>query len=143
MGTHWYKVRGLEYTIDPQALSILNYLRGEQLIDGIENCYMSVNTSPWYNGRECGICLETVVATGRESLIITFGEHRNSDAIFVDCWEADRSRLNPPTVSDFTDEAYANRRYFNAGAVLPAKEFILDCIESFVLKASKSDDSRD
>lgn len=75
------------------------------------NDAVEIRTAAWYNGRETGCVL--YVPGKRDTLIITFGEVRNVDSIFVDAWRSERRAwINPPTVADFDDKAYAGRRSF-------------------------------
>jgi len=69
----------------------------------------TVTWSPFYNCRERGICL----VVGLRAWI--FGEHRNSDALYLDrlngiFW------LNPPTLTAFDENAYYNRELFRHDA---------------------------
>lgn len=69
-----------------------------------------VETSAWYNGRERGIAL-TLNAFNRPTFVIAFSECRNSDSIVIDNWCPEAQHfLNPPTIADFTDDAYYKRR---------------------------------
>lgn len=83
---------------------------------------IDIRNSAWYNGREKGVCI--TVSDFEKTLIITFGEGRNSDSIFVDTWEIKGGLLNPPTVADFTDEAYENRIYFKYNEIREATRHI-------------------
>lgn len=75
--------------------------------------YLYPETSAWYNGRERGIAiaLKTFNST-RPVYVIAFGEHRNTDSIFIDHWTMDRSAFNYPTVTDYPDFAYENTRLY-------------------------------
>lgn len=91
-----------------------------------------VTTSAWYNGRERGICL--VVRRDiidKKCLIVTFGECRNSDQIFIDSWEHWGGFLNPPTVADFNDEGYKARTYVPYGRVDRAVEVIVEKLTAY------------
>lgn len=67
-----------------------------------------VHWSPLYNGRERGICL----SVGKKAWV--FGEHHNSDALFLDRIPDEKSdyRLNPPVLQNMTNKAYCNRQFF-------------------------------
>ncbi len=76
-----------------------------------------VSTYAWYNGRERGVAL--VCRKQRFSdpaLVITFGECRSSDSIFVDSWMMEPN-MNGPTVVDFPETAYQNRQTFPFGDI--------------------------
>lgn len=93
--------------------------------------YMTPHTAAWYNGRECGYVLHTYCNRRNQTHIITFGEDRSSDAIFVDVWTIEGRRINPPTTKDFTDEAYKNRRFFRQ--VDDAVRYIENSLHAFVV----------
>jgi hypothetical protein len=77
-----------------------------------------VTTSAWYNGRERGISLVISKGISRiPPLVITFGECRSSDDIFIDSWVGKRRFLNPPTVVDFPESAYETRTLVEYGRV--------------------------
>jgi hypothetical protein len=96
---------------------------------------IETRTYAWYNGREKGVCLEIrPLLSSKQALLITFGEHRNSDSIFVDSWEVEEFFLNPPTVADFTDEAYAARTFVPYGNVAKAVEVIRAKIQAFIVE---------
>ena len=122
-----YQIKGFE--IDRQAVAVLAYLEGSWWIEGQETTFR-VSTAAWYNGREDGYSL-TVHNYGHDNLIVTFGECRNSDAIFVDHWLQGPS-INPPTVKDFSDEAYSQRHYFNYGQAMSVAEYIRSLIEKYI-----------
>lgn len=89
-------------------------------------------TTAWYNGRECGICIVVPVFSGSvnpRALVITFGECRASDAIFVDSWTMPEG-MNPPTVDDYDDTAYKNRRTFDHANIAEAAK----CVEALLRK---------
>jgi len=67
-----------------------------------------VHWSPFYNGRERGICL----SVGKKTWV--FGKHRNSDQLFLDRIQDSKSdyQLNPPILQDMTDKIYCNRQFF-------------------------------
>lgn len=99
---------------------------------------VEIQTWPWYNCRERGVCLEVRASLGAETaLLITFGEGRNSDHIFIDTWTHKGFFLNPPTVAAFTDEAYARREYVNFGEVGKAVKIIYVKIKAFAAEGVK------
>ena len=109
----------LNLQIHPIATAILELLMDEwRSLDS-----SNLQSSAWYNGRECGICL--YLRTGTKTLIVTFGEHRNSGEIFVDHWYSEEIFLNPPTVQNFTDKAYKQRKCFNCDKSNKAAQYIM------------------
>jgi len=86
-----------------------------------------IQTFPWYNGRERGICF-VVGNRGPKSRFIVFGECRNSDSIFVDTWEG-VSPFNQPSVEDFSDEAYQGRVCFSPTKTCDAASYVHGLIE--------------
>ena len=91
-----------------------------------------VATAAWYNGRERGVSL--VISKGitkAPPLVITFGEHRNSDNIFIDSWVGKQRFLNPPTIADFPDAAYEARTLVEYGRVDRAVEVIIGKIRDY------------
>lgn len=67
----------------------------------------------------------------KKCLVLTFGEVRNSDHIFVDSWEHIGGFMNPPTVEDFPDTAYAARQYIDYGRIDLAVNMIIAKITEF------------
>jgi hypothetical protein len=108
-----------DLNIHPKAkaiLSCLDALHGGVMGDEsfLEKCMkypMALRSAAYYNGRERGICLYGYCSSGmKKGFVIAFAECRNSDEIVIDYWEIDGPCfLNPPTVADFTDEAYSKR----------------------------------
>ena len=131
----------MEYTIgrpriNYQAEAIMAFLEGPWNCDAPENTYARIETAHWHNGRERGFSI-SVYGISQPALFIAFGEHRNSDNIFVDWWIGD-VHINPPTASDLTDEAYYNnRRMFSYGAVVAAVDHIRDLIEEHIKTLAK------
>lgn len=133
------EIKPLESNINTVALVILHLLEGEVSLehepwttnDNFSRFY--ITTSTFYNGRERGICLTIAFHFGKPNLAIVFGEHRNSDMIFIDHWLVE-PRINPPTVADFTDEAYEQRRYMQYDEVYKAATYIRELIESYCIK---------
>lgn len=120
------------FGIKEQALAVLHSLSSLDLEDMTGDDGAGIATFPWYNGRERGVCLMVAKAfLSRECLLITFGECRSSDSLFVDAWTAARP-FNAPDVSLFTDEAYARRRTFDYMRVDLAREHILTTIEKYL-----------
>lgn len=137
------------FGIKSQALAILQLLAGQDPTfadwDPKTGRYdISIQTFPWYNGSEKGVCL--VVRAGRTRLgephlHIAFGECRSTDGIFVEQWEA-REPFNCPTLENrdekVGDAAYKDRASFPCGQIGQAADFIVDCMTEFCAKAEKA-----
>lgn len=117
-----------------KILSLLALCSDEDFVGIRGNQDLECKTSSWYNGRERGICLEvrTNFASHETCLIVTFGEERGSDDIFVDAWEHKGFFLNPPTLAAFTEAAYHARKTFAADRQDLALQYILRVIHSFI-----------
>ena len=86
-------------------------------------------TSAWYNGREKGICVRLEEIGTSNNVIITFGECRSSDNIFVDTWiTSDVIYINPPTVENYPDYAYKSRKYFSYDQTAQAALYVASLI---------------
>ena len=126
--------------INPQAFAVLHMVRGWEGnfedLDGLD----SINAFAWYNGRERGIALAVRSKVSDGYLVLAFGEHRNSDGIFVDVYEAEYAdAMFPPNHRDKAYEAaYQNRKNFNHGQAGKAAEFIVKAIEKFIKAAKKA-----
>jgi hypothetical protein len=112
-----YMTKKLAYptlSMNEQAIEVLNRLKHMT----IEDSRVLVQTAAWYNGRERGFSLTfyamKVTYTDREinrpNFVIAISEHRNCDSIVIDNWPIGYIPMNPPTVSDFNDDAYYRRR---------------------------------
>lgn len=123
-------IPGLTNNINRPALAILALLEGAE-IDIPDGGYCSLYTHAWYNGRERGISITVATRLKDNTLVITFGENRNSDSIFVDSWEMP-FLLNPPSVDNFTEEAYENRKWFEYDKISEAAHFIQNMIQDRV-----------
>lgn len=99
------------FGINPSALSIMNLISSFNLEDD-KYKHASFQTYPFYNGREKGICLVIQYKWEPECLFLSFGEHRNSDSLFLDSWKANNV-FNGMTVDDFPEVAYKNRTFMN------------------------------
>lgn len=94
---------------------------------------IEIKTFAWYNGRERGVLLEVRPHfTSKKALLVTFGECRSGDSIFVDSWEVEEHFLNPPTPADFPDEAYERREVARYGDVAKAVDLIKRKIRTFM-----------
>lgn len=128
------------FGLNHQAMAILHYLASiEPAFAKYENGYydIRIQTFPWYNGREKGVCL--VVQHGycggdSTALHVTFGEIRNSDGIFVDHW-VDKPPFNCPTLEgadpDTYEKAYHSRMSFGCGEIGKAADYIQDLMEVY------------
>jgi len=127
-------------SIDNQAQAVLQMLRG---YDGnfadIEGLH-GLSTFAWYNGRERGISLVAHHTSAKtDSLVIVFGEIRNTDGIFVDVYEdSHASTMSCPTWEDpgYT-AAWENRNSFSYGAAGKVAQFVLKTIEKWVKQANR------
>lgn len=101
-------------SMNAQALEVLKRLKHMNL----EDPRILVQTAAWYNGRERGFSLTfhamRVTYGDREifrpNFVIAVSEHRCCDSIVIDNWPIGYIPMNPPTVSDFNDDAYYRRR---------------------------------
>lgn len=98
--------------IDNQATCFLQFLRAksEDLQHLVNESASTLDVSTFYNGRERGLMIR-VSDSLTESKYIVVGECRSSDHMFLDTWTAPRS-MNPPTVTDWPESAYENRKTF-------------------------------
>jgi hypothetical protein len=125
------------FNLNPQALAVLAMLsRREPAFaeydKDLGTYKIEIETSPWYNGRERGVCLNVRRSfSDKTCLLITFGEHRNTDGIFIDCWVHKGHFMNPPTLKDYNDKAYKGRHTVNYGRVDLAVEYILDKMKAY------------
>lgn len=98
-------------------------------------CWL-LKSFPFYNGRERSICLEVVNdAMDKNSLFIEFGEHRNSDSIYVDSWISERA-FNNVTINDKPEYAYEERVYTHYENYTNTVKYIDKVIEHY-LKTGK------
>jgi len=115
----------LSFQVDPVATAVLNMVSQLSIVEKMSEWPCSLKSSTWYNGRERGVCLYTnhmpsdrlwmykSRTWARKHICIVFGENRNSDDIFVDHWyETNPIWMNPPRLSDMTEERYRNRKFF-------------------------------
>lgn len=109
----------LDHIKDPELKSKINHL-------------IDVRTFPFYNGREQGICIMTGSFFNiQEAQLVVFGEHRNSDSIFVDVWKEKRP-FNNPDVSMFSNEAYNKRKFFSYNQIVETADFVRDAVEDYI-----------
>ena len=122
----------IRFNISSAAWSILYRLDFESY-SGFED--LDFSTAPFYNGRERGFVLTIQDANGKFAKNIAFAECRNSDVIVVYSWVAAPWALNPPMVSDFTEEVY-NRQVVHS-SVDDACDDIRNMVREFKIKATK------
>jgi len=125
----WYKIE--DFKVKATARAVLAYLEGEWQVRNVPDCHAYIHTAAWYNGREDGFSVTVSMSPEPESLVVTFGEHRNTDQIFVDHWLG-RVGINPPTVDDFTDEAYEDRKMFKYDDAAGAAIYVRQLIEGYL-----------
>lgn len=128
------------FGLSAQALAVLAMLSQSECDDLAEydekrrDYSVEIKTHPWYNGRERGVCLEVRPHfAARQALLVTFGEVRSSDYLFVDSWRMSEFFLNPPTVADYPDEAYQARTHVPYGEFGRAVSLIRNLIRGFIL----------
>lgn len=83
-------------------------------------------TYSWYNGRERGISIVMHLPSLAPHVhVVTFGEERGSDQIFVDSWGMPfKCYGDPPELKDFSEKVYKQRKNFRMGQCGQAAEFI-------------------
>jgi hypothetical protein len=129
-------IADLTLGVGKQARAILALLEVEpDFAEYSEGFYqIDIDTRAWYNGRERGVSLVVRRMGFKGCLVITFGEHRNTDGIFVDSWEMPHAPMNGPTVADFSDEVYNvwnARTMFHYGEAGKAAKFIYEKMSQF------------
>lgn len=102
--------------ISPLAWAVLHMLPKEIQAGK----YNTVETAPFYNGRECGFVISCSSITGT-TVNVAFAEHRNSDRIVLYNWES-RLGINPPTIESIPESGWAS-------AVLFPYSGIADCVD--------------
>ncbi len=142
------EIKSLTHNINQVSLAILALLQGEvdfPYEDWPEDFdhQFEIETSVFYNGRERGICLTVKNYRSEDGkiLVVTWGENRNSDSIFVADW-IQKNSINPPTLVDMPDKAYDQRQYFTYDAIYPAIYHIRKLIVDFCDKAAKKEVSK-
>ena len=131
------QIKDLTFGIKPVAWSIYGLLDNFYMQDlpaeeaEILEDMLQIKTAPFYNGREASLCITFGSWLGDTQRIFVFGENRNSDNIFIDCWDA-KTFGNIPTVKDFTEEAYQNRKYLSYNEIYEAAEYIKQKMAEFI-----------
>ena len=114
-----------KFQIQSDALAIANLLDNYSMQRD-----MSIQSYPYYNGRERGICLiVSEKPTDSYVLAIFFGRHCNSDHLFVQHEQIARP-FNAPSAEDktFSEHSYKNREYLPAHHHLVAAKRIVSLI---------------
>lgn len=117
--------------VGSQARAVLAMLDREPDFAAYNHGHYEVEilTRAWYNGRERGVSLVMYRWGYERCLVVTFGENRNSDDIFVDSWMTDVPHINGPTVENFPKEAYQDRKTFRYGQAGEAALYIYALME--------------
>ena len=90
---------------------------------------------PLFNGRERGLCLEVRHQwLSDQALLVSFGEHRNTEDLFVQMVQTTRILMNGPELEDFTEESYRDRKHFGNLDIASVVEHIYNEVEAYVLK---------
>ena len=113
-----------------QSEAIKLYLIGH----GLPSDDITMTVIPWRNGRET-CCASVFHRSYKEKvLIVVYGEHRNTDSIFVDYWVEDRfpplemvTFLNPNY-----DQAYENRKDIGYGRIDHVINYIHGLIDNWL-----------
>jgi len=120
------KTEFLTLGIHPTATAILNLLLLNGTVQELIEKFL-IQSSAWYNGREKCVCIFTKYFNPtKHNIFIVFGEHRNSDDIFVDHWFGE-STLNPPQSKDLPETAYKERKFFKT--INEATNYITELLE--------------
>lgn len=115
-----------------KALAIAHYLNNDVIYIPKELEYTVIlNSSPFYNGRESGICISIKsITSDKEQMNIVFGEQRRSDYIFLDIFFKDT--INCPSLQDFTEEDYNKRETFQYDKIHIVASKIEHKIKSYI-----------
>jgi len=120
------------FGVSQKAIVIANLINAD-IVEIPEDSSTSfyIKTSPFYNGRENGICISIKnLLSDIEQFNVVFGEHRNSDSIFLDKFA--KNTFNNPTLSDFTEEDYKNREMFSPDGYVAVAEKVKDLLNSYI-----------
>ncbi len=91
------------FGLNSQSLAILHLLvrRETSFAEFADGRYkVCIVTTPWYNGAERGVALQIFRGNEPKGLcrIVTFGERREDDGLFVEYWDQPEPPFNAPTV---------------------------------------------
>lgn len=106
----------LDLNICHQALAVQQALKTWSHDYGWDKLDVDISTFPLFNGRERGLCLvikKPYYGQKRETLLVSFGERRGGDSIFVECIVTNQMIMNGPTRDNFSEESYRNRSIFD------------------------------
>lgn len=119
------------FGVNNKALAIALIIDLEN-IPGISTAH-AISWSPFYNGREKGICLAVRKPDSRNYITKywVFGENRNSDEIFLDTFILGIA-LNPPTVKDMKDEDYRRRKMWGYWCYKDVAEEVTRQVTEFI-----------
>lgn len=110
-----------------QAEAVRLYLEHYGLLEGDE---FTMITIPWQNGREQ--CYAAIFHRGyrEKTLVVVYGEHRNTDGIFVDHWyEEGRPVIETITFENKNyDAAYEGRVLYDYGRI----DLVVDHVRSLI-----------
>lgn len=122
------------FGVNPSAQAILCLLAGTSpdfaTSTGVAPYDVDILTYTWVNGRERGASLVVKTRPPGRCLILTFGEDRRSDLLFVEEWEESEEPFNGPTVENRTraigeaEAVYKNRRHFSPRDVGSVAEYL-------------------
>jgi hypothetical protein len=130
MKTESVKIFDSKFSIKEASFEIAKLIPLElNLAEGI-----SVRTYPFYNGRERSIALVIGTLFSKTQIVIVFGENRNSDNLFVDTFTQERDIYSEPRLSDFSDKAYKDRKFFRYDEFGTAAKFIEELIKDHNIK---------
>lgn len=131
--------------MDSQARAVMAYLEGMEpdfanWRGDIRSYDVSLETRPWYNGRERGFVISMQHGwLGKGAVIhIAVFEHRNSDSICALVWDTPRFYYNGPISDDETlnlayggGDKYNVTKEFKAGAIGEVADWIYATLETF------------
>lgn len=134
------------FGLNGQALAVLQLLAYREpefavFDEGLRRYQVRIQTFPWYNGRERGICLmvqrdlaSPSIEEGQDpALFLAIGECRLTDRIFVEKWEQ-CYLFNGVTIEDRwkalgdveAEEVQDQRRTFTEGQIGLAADYCYD-----------------
>lgn len=121
------------FGIDEVATKILRLLADATIS---HRNLLKIENSPFYNGREKHVAISVIKwRPFMRTMIITFGENRNSDDIVIQSLVQD-SDINPPCIhnrpKDTADKSYRNRAYLEQGQEERAAREIISKINEYL-----------
>lgn len=123
------------FGLAPQAWALLHMLSAKEpffapYVEATGRYMASIQTYPWYNGREMGVALVVSKDGVGPCKVITFGENRNSDHLFVEHWSLDECPTNGLHI-DLHQSEETSRALFQHGRLNDAMSYIIDVMEEF------------